>query len=937
MASGKFKLFYKEGNTENACAGVHYRVESPGHGIAALGITDSKGETDVFIARTAGAKHELTVRDSTSGEWVAPDMYSEADSSDALELPGLDDQSLTTQRVRIKPYFNVRFITHPGRKAIVGAKFTAYALDANGKEAIAKDLDKSANVTGKTDAKGKTGIIHCASHVVFKFEVPGTSVKVIGKRWAPMINGQSAAEPHEVPFKTVIAMTAPAADHQAHVAGKTSAPILISPHDQELIMVPQSDFDEFEEMSGRLEKIMEASHLAKLDLSRALDSQSKADIEAAEKALKLAESKVKSELNKNFSKLADLKEVVTLETYNKGKSSATGAGQMGLRRRYLKTDRYLELKNKRINKTEYKITIKNNPKYLGAATETKTIKPETLDVEALKKSFGKISMSLKSNKESKVDPKVLNLIDMAGNEYSGSLLKSETYDVDANAQWLRLVGGAGASSEIDWSKRKAQLQGNLQGKFVLCEGKVSAQWAAPSLKGWMMSLADEDLGAVRFVIKCELYGFAGAKITATGTVGITLEGGKQVVKAIRPSETDKLSKSFDAKSRLPKFDPAGPYEKTPSDLNGVKVEIDAFAGVEAGLTPSGSIQWLPPQQKEFVGFAEISATVAVSAGAGAGAQLAIYLENGKFRVRASARLCWGVGCKGAVEFTVNADKVMEFAKWVAYQLLNSGFKQLVYFAEDAFRALSQLLLMCVVEGSPGAARIKQMTAEVDAAFIATLKQFEQAKTRQAMVDNINRTPHWLTYATPETRGMLLYQITRHGLPSHGRDIPSANLSEGTWFDPEIHYLPTHKQAVCNIMATVQTAACWDNVMQHLTARGSMSSENSGRNEGNVLRFLNDGISLANLPSAFERLNRTMPSIEAESDRKGSGNKYLDQYLKMRGKLLDKFPKGYQIVRTDTPQFEMYAALDGGRDVRFGEIQTAGSGEAMTGGPGSSLT
>ncbi len=933
MAKGKFKLFYKEGNTENACTGVHYQVESAGHGIAAQGLTNGAGETAAFEAIESNAQYKLTVRDSKSGEWVAPDLYDEAGSSMKLTLSGPGDASFTTQRIRIKPYFNVQFVTHPGRKPIEGAKFTAYTLDANGKEAVAKDLDRSANVTGKTNAKGETGVIHCASNVVFKFELPGTSVKVTSKRWSPAINGQDAA-PCEVPFKTAIAMTAPAADHQAQLAGKTSAPILISPQDQELIMVPQSDFDEFEEMSGRLDKIMEASHLAKLDLSRALDSQSKADIEAAEKALKLAESKIKSELNKNFAKLADLKEVVTLESYAKGKSSASGDGQLGLRRRYLKTDKYLELKNKRINQAEFKITIKNRPAALGAAKETTTIKPESIDVDELKKSFGKISKSLKSAKDWKVDAKVLNLIDLAGNEYSDSLIKSETYEVEAHAQWLRLVGGAGASSEIDWSKRKAQLQGNLQGKLVLCESKVSAQWAVPSLRGWMMSLADEDLGAIRFVIKCELYGYAGAKITATGTVGITLEGGKQVVKAIKPSETDTLSNSFDPKSRLPKFDPAGLYEKTPDDLNGVKAEIDAFAGVEAGITPGGSIQWLPPQEKEFVTFAEIAATLAGNAGAGAGAQLAIYLADGKFRVKASARLCWGLGCKGAVEFTVNADKVMQFAEWVAYQLLNAGFKKLTYFAKDAFDALSQLMMMCVTQGSPTALEIERLTQSINDEFDEVLRLFETAKTRQAMVSNINRTPRWLTFATPETRGMLLYQITRHGMPSHGRDAPSVNLGKGKWYDPEVHYLPDHKEAVCNIMATVQTVACWDNVMQHMSSRGTKTIRQSGSNEGDVMRFLNSGISLADLPSVFERLNVAAPITKKSNQTDVSGNKFIDRYLTMRGKLLEKFPKGYKVARLDTPQFEIYASLDGGRHIKFGEIETAGLGEAMKGDFGS---
>ena len=378
MAAGKFKLYYKNGNEEYACVAVRYQVESSGMAVMASGMTGADGQTETFSTPIDGGRCTLKVYDATTSGWTRPDIYDEPGSACEVTFGPVADNNLTLQRVRVKPYFDVRFLTHPERRPMAGAKFTAYGLDANGREAVAQDLVRSSAVKGQTDAKGGTGIVYCASNVVFKFEVPGTPVKVASKRLTPMVKGQDTAF-YEVPFKTVRATTAPAVDHQAHLAGKTSAPLLISPQDEELIMVPQSDYDEFEEMSGRLEKIMEASHLARLDLSRALDAQSATDVAATEKALKLAESNVKTELNKNFAKLADLKEVVTLESYSKGKSSATGAGEFGLRRRYLKTDKYLELKNKRINKTEFKITIKNS-KYLGAAKETKTIKPESLDV-----------------------------------------------------------------------------------------------------------------------------------------------------------------------------------------------------------------------------------------------------------------------------------------------------------------------------------------------------------------------------------------------------------------------------------------------------------------------------------------------------------------------------------------------------------------------------
>jgi hypothetical protein len=184
--------------------------------------------------------------------------------------------------------------------------------------------------------------------------------------------------------------------------------------------------------------------------------------------------------------------------------------------------------------------------------------------------------------------------------------------------------------------------------------------------------------------------------------------------------------------------------------------------------------------------------------------------------------------------------------------------------------------------------------------------------------------------------MLLYQLTRHGTPSHLRDIPGANLSEGTWLNPEIHYLPSHKQAVCKIMATVLTASCWDNVMQHMTAQGTKSARPTGKNEGDVLRFLNDGISLADLPSVFEALNETGPVAKPVSKEKGSGNKYLDTYLKYRAALREKFPKGYRIAALDSREFELYPLDEDAQHPRFGVIQTAGLGEAMAGDPGSSL-
>lgn len=941
MAIGKFRLFFKHADVSVPCEGVSYRIiNADNDRVFSAGVTDAAGETRPFESSGDGTEAILRVLDAHAGEYTSPDIIgtygTQADVR--LEMGPASDTSLTVAPVRIKPYFRVRFHTQTGNKPLAGVRYTGYLRDAKGQEAIARDADRDTPLTGTTNAQGETGELYCAAPLVFKFEIPGSSVKVATRRLPPLIKGQKITR-YDQPLKTVAAATVSQKDDPTQqLAGKASMPVLISPADQELIAVPQSAFDEFEELSGLLEQVMANGHRAKLDLSRALESGNAQEIAAAEKALGLAEDKIKTELNKNFSKLADLKEVVTVESHAKGKDAATGGKQMGLRRRYLSKDKYLQLKNSRINKTEYKLNIKFN-QLEGSATAS----PKSLDVQAFKEAVTKIKTELKSKHELiKADPKVWSPLDEASTQFSDTVVKSESYEVEEHAQWLRLVTGGGASSEVDWNAKKAEIQGNFQAKLVLCEGKRVMRYAYPSLKGWLMRLGDEDLGAIRAVVSCELYGFAGAKLVASGAMGISLAGAKQVVVGIKKDPKARaLSDQVDAKRRLPVFDPVSPYEKMPDDLNGVKGEINAFAGIEGGVTPGGALQWLPPTEKEFVSFAEASVTVAGTAGAGFNGQLYVFFAQGKFRVRIAAGLCWGVGAKGAMEFTVNADKIFQFAKWVHYQLLNSGIRHLVYITREAFMALSQLLLLLTQEGiavldgktaeqarqSQLYKRIEKNVADVGTEFDAWLLQIDNAKTRNQLVLNINRKPQWLVHATPETRGMLVYQIVRHGLPSHLRDIPSIGFGG---INPELHFLPSHKEAVNNIMATVQTAREWVNVMEHMSADGEKSEHAPGKNEGDVIRFLNNGYSLA------EELPSLMKEVNERKDVKGTGNQYLDAYLKMRNEVRNDFPKGYQVVRLDTPHLDIVLPGDGREHPSFASVQTAQIGEAYAGDPGASL-
>ncbi|NUF32293.1 ATPase, partial [Acinetobacter oleivorans] len=100
---------------------------------------------------------------------------------------------------------------------------------------------------------------------------------------------------------------------------------------------------------------------------------------------------------------------------------------------------------------------------------------------------------------------------------------SDSLTVDIQSQWLRCVGGAGFSSSASWKPESGEVNAkanvNAQGKLVLFEGKAKTTYVIPCDKGWMLNFDDIDLGAFRFIVGMELYGFAGAKVAA----GIGLE------------------------------------------------------------------------------------------------------------------------------------------------------------------------------------------------------------------------------------------------------------------------------------------------------------------------------------------------------------------------------------------------------------------------------
>ena len=138
-----------------------------------------------------------------------------------------------------------------------------------------------------------------------------------------------------------------------------------------------------------------------------------------------------------------------------------------------------------------------------------------------------------------------------------------------------------------------------------------------------------------------------------------------------------------------------------------------------------------------------------------------------------------------------------------------------------------------------------------------------------------RDDDWLKYATPEAKGMLLYQLTRHAKVSHISDPIIPSIRSIIPIDIDIDLLNYRKQAIIVIFATVTTSPEWRNTLQHMTVKGGKG--NLGKNEGDVIRLLNYGTGMADEAAVLAMINSN------STVKPNTGSHYVNVYITMRQK------------------------------------------------------
>lgn len=402
-------------------------------------------------------------------------------------------------------------------------------------------------------------------------------------------------------------------------------------------------------------------------------------------------------------------------------------------------------------------------------------------------------------------------------------------DFSAEAAAMRYYSGGSLSAEL------APLKGNLcfkaegRAEVAFAEGKMDGHLYLPSKAGVMLCVLDleqindaahgknintgrYDLGAVRLKIGAELKGLLGVSLSGEVSIGVEMKDveasdvdGKKI-RGRAPAARGSRRKSRRASSA----DVTGKGDEW-KNTAGLSADVQFFAGVKGGLQLQGGLEWRNPHSKtkDFENLASITPEVQGVAGISGEAKLAVEYVDGIFRITAHAGLCFGIGAEGTVSLAIGAKQLASFIYWMYYNLSNAKFKSLEFISSEAFRALRSIGYLIVCEGTEISRKFKTTIDSIDKQIKTFEKSFAQAEACSKLAQNILKNRESVRFSPPESKGMLIYQLTRHSAANW------ANEGFGLLDD----YLPLQRRAVLAVLEQTQLKSDLKNVIQHIHREG----------------------------------------------------------------------------------------------------------------------
>lgn len=380
---------------------------------------------------------------------------------------------------------------------------------------------------------------------------------------------------------------------------------------------------------------------------------------------------------------------------------------------------------------------------------------------------------------------------------------SSYHDLSAGAQLLRAYAGFGVQLGHNPKTNTYGLSASGDMRAVLAEAKASFTGHVPHREGWHALInfgaRASDVGTVNEQLN---FGYFRGSLTisAHAMLGASIMGTAGVEYSPGPSKPLLVQPSM-----------AGAHGE---------ISLAAFAGVEAGGSATGSLEWHNPGVTDEKGSASespnwaamISLGVSIAGNAGIGAQADFYIdyENGKFMFRAKLQAVVGLGAKGGVSGTLNPGAVFELVKYIYHQLKDKDFGYLAFVSQRAFDAVVALIMHAVEYG------LDAISTSMEQIIGAVRGMIKEAQEAEDYARKVKANRNVLAFAPPEAKGAILYRLSETFLLS----------------------LEEHQEAaILVVLETIQTKREWEQVVERITLSGSKGDPVSGRAR---LRWIMDG-------------------------------------------------------------------------------------------------
>ncbi|MEJ7807089.1 MAG: hypothetical protein WKG03_14350, partial [Telluria sp.] len=169
--------------------------------------------------------------------------------------------------------------------------------------------------------------------------------------------------------------------------------------------------------------------------------------------------------------------------------------------------------------------------------------------------------------------------------------------------------------------------------------------------------------------------------------------------------------------------------------------------------------------------------------------------------------------------------IYKFVRWFYYQLNYADFEFLTFVTVGAFKAYQYLIFMAIEAGAESLDKLMGDTyLDLSRTLGTVLTALDKSDKRNKLAERVIGDRQWLKYSSPETKGMLLFQLTRHGVIDNLADVGISG-----WFQ-------TRKAAVLVILGWIQTVNEWNAVMNRVSKTGAKN----GSSRGLLIAFLQQG-------------------------------------------------------------------------------------------------